>query len=178
MTEKYRSDSRARLVARAALGWVDQLTDLSARNNLLYYRDLRRGTLDLGNASVGPRGRLLDGRSVRCSQLFADPGQRVDAVARLKGIYRKIRELDEERGINAGYVVSGMASWREDRRSPAAPVLLRALSLRPTSAIRDDFELVLDEESIINPVLLYKFRSVSPGHPRRPVGGSGWREPV
>jgi hypothetical protein len=159
VAEKYGSDSRARLVARAVSGWVDQLTDLSARNNLLYYRDLRRGTLDLGNASAGPRERLLGGRPVRCSQLFLDPGQRDDAVARLKEIHRKIRELDEERGINAGYVVAGMASWREDRKSPAAPVLLRALSLTPTSAARDDFELVLDEESVINPVLLYKFRS-------------------
>ena len=52
-----------------------------------------------------------------------------------------------------------MASWREDRKSPAAPVLLRALSVTPTSAARDDFELVLDEESIVNPVLLFKFRS-------------------
>ena len=29
----------------------------------------------------------------------------------------------------------------------------------PTGAARDDFELVLDEESVINPVLLYKFRT-------------------
>jgi very-short-patch-repair endonuclease len=159
VAEKYGSDMRARLVARAVSGWVDQLTDLSARNNLLYYRDLRRGTLDLGNANTGPRERLLGGRPVRCSQLFPDPVQRDDAVARLKEIHRKIRELDEERGINAGYVVAGMASWREDRKSPAAPVLLRALSLTPTSASRDDFELVLDEESAVNPVLLFKFRS-------------------
>jgi very-short-patch-repair endonuclease len=159
VAEKYGSDTRARLVARAVRGWVDQLTDLSARNNLLYYKDLRRGTLDLGNANSGPRERLLGGRPVRCSQLFPDPAQRDDAVARLKEIYRKIRELDEERGISAGYVAAGMASWREDRKSPAAPVLLRALSLTPTSVARDDFELVLDEESIINRVLLYKFQS-------------------
>ena len=158
VAEQYGRDSRARLVARALRGWVDQLTDLSARNNLLYYRDLRRGTLDLGSASAGPRERLLGGRP-RCSQLFPDPGQRDDAVARLKEIYRKVRELDEERGINAGDVAAGMASWREDRKSPAAPVLLRALSVTPTSAARDDFELVLDEESIVNPVLLFKFRS-------------------
>ncbi len=159
MAEKHVSEPRDRLVARAVSGWVDQLTDLSARNNLLYYRDLRRGTLDLADANTGPRERLLGGRTVRCSQLFADPARRADAAGRLKEIYRKIRELDEERGINAGYVVAGMASWHEDRKSPAAPVLLRALSLTPTSAARDDFELVLDEESVINPVLLYKLRA-------------------
>ena len=159
MAEKYGSELRERLVARAVSGWVDQLTDLSARNNLLYYRDLRRGTLDLAGASTGPRERLLGGRPVRCSQLFPNPARRADAAGRLKEIHRKIRELDEERGINAGYVVVGMASWNEDRKSPAAPVLLRALSLTPTSAARDDFELVLDEESVINPVLLYKLKA-------------------
>jgi very-short-patch-repair endonuclease len=152
-------EQRTRLVERAVSVWVDQLTDLSARNNLLYYRDLRRGTLDLADANSAPRERLFGGRTVRCSQLFSDPARSADAARRLKEIHRKIRELDEERGINAGYVVTGMASWHEDRKSPAAPVLLRALSLTPTSAARDDFELVLDEESVINPVLLYKLRA-------------------
>jgi hypothetical protein len=159
MAENSGSEPRDRLVARAVSGWIDQLTDLSARNNLLYYRDLRRGTLNLADANTGPRERLLAGRTVRCSQLFPDLTRCTDVAGRLKEIHRKIRELDEERGINAGYVVAGMASWREDRKSPAAPVLLRALSLTPTSAARDDFELVLDEESVINPVLLYKLRA-------------------
>jgi very-short-patch-repair endonuclease len=150
---------RAELVDRAVNGWIDQLTDLSGRNNLLYYKDLRHGTLDLAAASDPSRKRLLDGRKVRCSQLFPDPALQADAVSRLKGIHRKMKELSEERGIHAGYIAAGMASWREDRKSPAAPIILRELSITPTTPTRDDFELALDEESVINPVLLYKLRA-------------------
>jgi len=39
--------SRTHLVARAVSGWVDQLTDLSGRNTLLYYKDLARGNAGL-----------------------------------------------------------------------------------------------------------------------------------
>ena len=151
--------SRSHLVARAVSGWVDQLTDLSGRNTLLYYKDLARGTLDLFGADITSRERLLAGKTVRCSRLFPASGDRADAVRRALEIYKKIKELDEERGINAGYVVAGMATWREDRKAPAAPVLLRALSLAPTSAAKDDFELTVDEEEIVNPVLLYKLRA-------------------
>ena len=153
------STSRSQLVARAVSRWIDQLTDLSGRNTLLYYKDLARGTLDLSVADITSRERLLAGKTMRCSRLFPSSSDRADAVRRALEIYKKIRELDEERGINAGYVVAGMATWQEDRKSPAAPVLLRALSLAPTSAARDDFELTLDEEEIVNPVLLYKLRA-------------------
>jgi very-short-patch-repair endonuclease len=149
---------RADLVGRAVSGWIDQLTDLSGRNNLLYYRDLRHGTLDLASASDSARDRLLKGGKVRCSQLFPGPLQ-ADAVSRLKGIHRKMKELAEERGIHTGYVAAGMASWHEDRKSPAAPIILRELSITPTTPARDDFDLTLDEESVINPVLLYKLRA-------------------
>jgi very-short-patch-repair endonuclease len=152
-------EQRSRLISEAVGRWVDQLTDLTARNNLLYYKDLKRGTLDLGSAASHAREQLLAGQKVRCSRLFPDEARRADAVTRLREIHRKIRELDEERGISAGYVVAGLARWREERRSPAAPVLLRPLTIRATSAARDDFELTLDPECELNPVLLYKLRN-------------------
>jgi hypothetical protein len=151
--------TRARLVSEAVSRWIDLLTDLSAKNNLLYYRDLRRGTLDFAGADDKPRQHLLDGRTVRCSHLFPDRTPRTDAAARLGSIYRNMRKLDEEYGISTGYLAAGLASWREDRRSPAAPVVLRTLSVKPTSAVRDDFELTLEEGFVINPVLLRKLQS-------------------
>jgi Protein of unknown function (DUF4011) len=144
---------RANLVGRAVSGWIDQFTDLGGRNNLLYYKDLRYGTLDLAAASDSSCKRLIDGRKVRCSQIFPDPVLQANAVSRLKGIHRKMKRLSEELGIHAGYVAAGMASWRDDRKSPAALIILRELSITPTTPARDDFELVLDEESVINPVL-------------------------
>lgn len=41
---------RARLLRKQVKVWTGQLVDLSGRNNLLYYRDLKRGTLDLSEA--------------------------------------------------------------------------------------------------------------------------------
>ena len=38
---------RAGLVQKAATDWKNALVDLGGRNNLLHYRDLKRGTLDL-----------------------------------------------------------------------------------------------------------------------------------
>jgi hypothetical protein len=43
------------------------------------------------------------------------------------------RELLEERGIRAGYLATGMARWDELFLSPAAPVLLRGLTITPTT---------------------------------------------
>lgn len=150
---------RSRLTSEAVSRWIDELTDLSAKNNLLYYRDLRRGTLDLAAADDNLRQRLLDGRTIRCSYLFPGPVPGADAAARLGSIYRNIRKLDEEYGLSTGYLASGLASWHEDRRSPAAPVLLRSLSVRAISAARDDSELTLEEEFAVNPVLLRKLEN-------------------
>ena len=53
-----------------------------------------------------------------------------------------------------------MARWDELFLQPAAPVLLRGLTITPTRARHDDFELVLDDEPEVNPVLLHKLASV------------------
>jgi len=43
-------------VDAARQGWIRKLVDLSRRNNLLYFRELKVGTLDLSDA---PEGRIL-----------------------------------------------------------------------------------------------------------------------
>ena len=35
------------MIEKACEQWIQELTDLSRRNNLLYYRDLKVGTLEL-----------------------------------------------------------------------------------------------------------------------------------
>ena len=79
---------------------------------------------------------------------------------RMQTIYRKARELQEERGIRAGYLATGLARWDELFLEPAAPVLLRALTITPTRARYDDFDLTLDDDVEVNPVLLHKLASV------------------
>jgi hypothetical protein len=45
---------RLQAVTRAVKAWTDQLIDRSARNNLLFFRDQRAGTLDLTQAPARP----------------------------------------------------------------------------------------------------------------------------
>src|SRR5262249_30450268 len=130
------------------------------RNTLLYYKDRRAGTLDLATADPEMLERFTGTGSIRLTRLFRDADARADAIRRVQTIYRKARELLEERGIRAGYLATGMARSDQLFLEPAAPVLLRGLTITPTRARHDDFELTLDDDSEVNPVLLHKLSSV------------------
>ena len=124
MTEP--NDSRRlSLVAAAQRQWIDVLTDLGGRNTLLYYKDRRAGTLDLAAAEPDALEKFEKTGAIRVTKLFADADIRADAIRRAQAIYRKARELTEERGIRAGYLATGLARWDELFLEPAAPVLLR-----------------------------------------------------
>ena len=151
---------RAELVTAAQERWAAALTDLGGRNTLLYYKDRRAGTLDLAAAAPEALDRLQRSGTVRLTRLFHDVDVRADAIRRMQAIYRKARELAEERGLAASYLATGMARWDELFLEPAAPVLLRGLTIVPTRARYDDFDLVLDETSEVNPVLLHKLAAM------------------
>jgi very-short-patch-repair endonuclease len=151
---------RAQLIEAAQARWVAALTDLGGRNTLLYYKDRRASTLDLAAADPAALQRFLRTGSTRLTRLFHDVDERADAIRRVQAIHRKARELLEERGIRAGYLATAIAHWDELFLEPAAPVLLRGLTITPTRARHDDFDLTLDEESEVNPVLLHKLATV------------------
>jgi hypothetical protein len=151
-----REARRRQLIAAAQDSWIAALTDLGGRNTLLYYKDRRAGTLDLGKADAEALARFLRSGSIRLGRLFTDVDLRADAIRRVQAIYRRSTELLEERGIRAGYLATGLARWDELFLEPAAPVLLRGLTIVPTRARHDDFELVLDDDTEVNPVLLNK----------------------
>ena len=153
-------DRRGELIATAQAHWAAALTDLGGRNTLLYFKDRRSSTLDLAGADPDALAHLIGSGTIRLTRLFRDVDLRADAIRRIGVIYRKARELLEERGIRAGYLATGMARWDELFLLPAAPVLLRGLTITPTRARHDDFELVLDEEPEVNPVLLHKLNTV------------------
>src|SRR5258708_611529 len=56
---------RARLVAKTAEEWKVALVDFGGRNNLLHFRDLKVGTLDLTTADMDAVSDLLLGKAVR-----------------------------------------------------------------------------------------------------------------
>jgi very-short-patch-repair endonuclease len=160
---------RAELIAAAQAKWIAALTDMGGRNTLLYYKDRRASTLDLAGADPQVLDRFFTTGSVRVTKLFRDADLRADAIRRVQTIYRKAKELAEERGINAGYLATGLARWDELFLEPAAPVLLRGLTISPTRARHDDFDLTLDDDSEVNPVLLHKLATVFGAE----VGGLG-----
>ncbi len=144
-------------VGQAVSRWRRQLVDLSGRNTLLYYKDLKVGTLDLGAAEPTALDLLLAGRSVRLSALISDPATLAGAARRARTIRAKAIELFEERGIQTLHLARGMATW-ENRRgtaTPAAPVLLQAIGLKPRGPAAEDFELSLAGEPEVNPTLLH-----------------------
>jgi DNA polymerase III delta prime subunit len=149
---------RAGLVQKAVTDWKSALVDLGGRNNLLHYRDLKRGTLDLALANLEMVSHLLIGKTVRISVLFPDPEQREQMLRRVRVIHNKAKENFEERGLETLSIGCGLASWENKRGTwePCAPVLLQPVTLRPLGAAQDDFDLaVVGETMEPNPTLLH-----------------------
>lgn len=147
-------------VRRAATEWTQQLLDLSGRNNLLHFRDLRRGTLDLTSAEPRVFSALLQGKSIRLSTLFPETEQREDALSRARALHKKAKENFEERGVETLTLAFGLVSWENKHGSwtPRAPILLRRAEMKVLGAAQDEFELQLVDEMEVNPTLLHVLR--------------------
>ena len=153
---------RERLVSEAIESWKRELVDLGGQNRLLYYRQLRVGTLDLSDAEANALDRLLRGGRVRATDLYGETEARQEALKRCRAIAAKARENDEERGIPTLYLAFGMATWRTDRpgaAKPNAPVMLQPLMLKRIGSAAADYELSLDGEPELNPTLRYALSS-------------------
>ncbi|MFL6438115.1 MAG: AAA domain-containing protein [Terriglobales bacterium] len=116
---------RKQLVDKARENWTRRLIDLSRRNNLLYYRPLKTGTLDLAGADTEQIARLVAGETVSIRKLL--PDYRDDQIAAtVRNIARKALENSEEKGLQTLFVSFGMATWpaTDEGRPSDAPVLL------------------------------------------------------
>lgn len=151
-----RERARRKLVEAAAKRWIADLVDLTGRNNLLYYRDLKRGTLSLDDVPVRLIFSALQGKTIRLSQFFRDPDKREDAVRRTRAVHAKAKENFEERGLETLYLACGMATWTAQKSAakPNAPVLLVPVSLRPKGGAQEEFELSVPGDLEVNPTFL------------------------
>jgi very-short-patch-repair endonuclease len=143
-------------VERARRAWVGRLMDLSQRNNLLYYRPLKVGTLDLTHADRELLADLLGGRrAVPLRKLLPPDADRTQAEAQLKQIARKAKENFEERGLETLHLAAGMATWEGEagKRPPEAAVLLVPLTLELKA--RGGPALARGGEPEVNPVFLH-----------------------
>ena len=154
---------RVELVKKAVNSWINELVDLGGRNNLLYYRDLKQGTLALEPASTEIDTNLkslLAGHKVLLSNLF-DESSREAAARRVRNINAKAAENFQERGLQTLHIAWGIATWNttSSEATPASPVLLRPINLKPKNSLGDDFEVELTEEWELNPSLLHMLKT-------------------
>ncbi|WP_196189077.1 AAA domain-containing protein [Conexibacter sp. W3-3-2] len=156
------SAERVRLLDAAIRGWKNQLVDLTARNNLLYFKDLRAGTLNF-SGKEDHVDQLLGGAEVSLAAVFSNETPRTAFAKRARTIRGKAKELFEERGLETMFLAHGVATWDEDdaerRRSPAAPIALVPVSLEPTAQGSSDFTIRLAGEPRVNPTLLRKLEA-------------------
>jgi len=157
--------ARLRLVAEARQAWRNRLVDPSRRNNLLYFRHLQRGTLDLARVLPERLAPILTGGAsgaqdaaptVDVRDLF-DRDDLPKVTARLKEITRRAVENKEERGLETLHVVVGLATWssRDDGREPCAPVLLVPIQLESSGREGRTHRIRRSGDPVPNMVLLY-----------------------
>jgi hypothetical protein len=146
---------REKLIDTARKGWTNRLIDLSRRNNLLFYKPLSGGTLEL---PVSPRmmAFLSDGETLPISDLLASDQDKLSAI---RAISRKGLENLEEKGLSTLYLALGRCTWTADDggRDPIAPVLLAPVGLKLKGTDLPATEVQLVREIEVNPVLLHIF---------------------
>ena len=149
------SQLRQKLIDEARDGWSNRLIDLSRRNNLLFYKPVASGTIELPMSS-----RMLEflsgGDPVPISELLATDQEKCSAI---RNIARKGLENLEEKGLSTLYLALGRCTWTADDggRDPIAPILLVPIQLKLKGQDLGATELQLIREAEVNPVLLHVF---------------------
>jgi very-short-patch-repair endonuclease len=170
------SDETLRIVDAAREVWIRRLIDHSRANSLLFYRDLKVGTLEITQQEEALR-RLLAGDTLRVKDLLPrlsgdaerDPARRerelLEARNRIQhaliAIQRKALGNLEEKGIETLFLALGMATWpaADGGRPYDAPVLLVPARIENRSREEDDLRLIVAGEPQLNPVLVYVLES-------------------
>jgi len=146
---------REKLVDAARDGWMNRLIDLSRRNNLLFYKPVASGTLEL---PITPQMMtfLSDGEALPISDLLASDQ---DKITSIRAISRRGLENLEEKGLSTLYLALGRCTWTADDggRDPIAPVLLIPVGLKLKGHDLQATEIHLAGEVEVNPVLLHVF---------------------
>jgi hypothetical protein len=151
-------------VDAARQAWIRKLVDLSRRNNLLYFRDLKVGTLDLSDTTTDAMQALLQsgGRtnaSVSLSSLISVE-RKTQAAAALGEIVNRARSNFEERGLDTLFLALGLATWSasDGGRDPSAPVLLLPLEVTQSGGRNGQWLLGRAGDVKLNEVLTHALR--------------------
>jgi very-short-patch-repair endonuclease len=149
------SDARRQTVETARQNWIRKLIDLSRRNNLLYFRPLKTGTLDLSSATSEQLRALISGDGVHAAKLVPQIDDET-ATKRFRDISRRAMENAEEKGLSTLFVTFEMATWPSlDGGRPAeAPVLMLPVSISKREG-SDSYYLTAIGNFQLNLVLLH-----------------------
>jgi very-short-patch-repair endonuclease len=149
-------EALSRRITRAVAAWTGQLVDITGRNTLLAYKDLKAGTLELTKANDVALEGLLGTYTVRFSEAFAGDDL-APAARRARAILARADENYQEKGLQTLFAAWGMATWTNTRSTftPCAPILLRQAHLAARGGAAEDFDLALPGEWEINPTLLH-----------------------
>jgi very-short-patch-repair endonuclease len=152
------SPQRRLLVDQARQSWIRKLIDLSRRNNLLYFRPLKTGTLDLVNADQEKMADFLRGEEVSIKKLL--PATTEDSVTGVvREIARRAMANLEEKGLQTLFVAMGQATWpaTDGGRPTEAPILLVPVLLEMRGT--QNFALKRNGAVQANLVLLHVFEN-------------------
>jgi hypothetical protein len=151
--------------------WRETLDAAHLADTLLVSGDLDDGSLDLTHAHPSGLATLLAGVPTRLSSLIRGSDTLWPARQLVRDVRAAVSTLRLERGMRAGYLAVGVASWRPglsgplpgrdeiDRTNISAPILLRGCALRPRGASHDDYDLVLDGTALVNAQLLRRLQA-------------------
>jgi hypothetical protein len=150
------SSERRAAVVKARDSWVAKLIDLSRRNRLLFFRDLKTGTLDLSENDPKVLSDLFRGDSVTLGSLLPSADE-VSASARANEIRRTALSNLEERGLETLFIAFGFATWlaTDGGRPAESPILLVPVVLEKRGREGRGMSLRLAGDLQINPVLLF-----------------------
>ncbi|HMV44030.1 MAG TPA: AAA domain-containing protein [Leptospiraceae bacterium] len=140
------------LLDKACEQWIQDLTDLSRRNNLLYYKDQKVGTLDISKLDEKYLIEFFGGSKVSINDLLSLKDNNADVYRKIKIINKRAKQNLEERGIDTLLLAYGFATWKEDDDAspPRCPLILLPISIESKSKAF----LRRSGDAFINPVLL------------------------
>lgn len=155
------NDSPAESAPASLKRWLRSLTRGDGgfdSTELLHFTPTAKTAIDLTEAHPSGLIQLLSGRRTRLSTMLRDQASFEEAMKAGRGIRSRIFDVGQERGIDAGFLATGMAYWRYTSAggratSIAAPVLLSPirLTIHPS---HNEYEVQLSGPARLNPVLL------------------------
>ncbi|MCY0907412.1 MAG: AAA domain-containing protein [Sulfobacillus thermotolerans] len=148
---------RRQIVTEARQKWQEKLFDLGRRNNLLYYRDLKTGSLRFDPVNAQFIDQLFGDEAFDLTEYLAN---REDDLKKLRTISDKAQSNFEEKGMATAYLAAGLATWRtsDSGRDPVAPIWLVPIQLESDGLLHMKYRIMRTGEIRVNPILLHVLR--------------------